>query len=92
MTREEAMDCMRAHMEYPKSICTMCKYRYATQPCEVRTAYKMAADALDERPMIDRVLEIIDDEIKKYNEKMPSGAWACQNIRGEVLKLKGEQE
>lgn len=59
MTRKEAIDCMMEHIEYPQSICTKCKYRYATQPCEMRTAFKMAINALEESSVIDRVLEII---------------------------------
>lgn len=66
MTRKEAIDCIRAHMEYPQSICTRCKYRYATQPCEMRTAFRMAKDALEGDSLIDRALKNIDKELSEF--------------------------
>lgn len=99
MTRKEAIDCMMAHIEYPQSICTKCKYRYATQLCEMRIAFKMAINALEESSVIDRVLEIIDAEAWSYcdyiikhgnrNNDRQTAACHLSNIRNAVLALKG---
>lgn len=99
MTRKEAIDCMKAQLEYPKLICLKCQYNHATQLCEVLTAFNMAINALDESSAIDRVVEIIDKHAEQIVHSIVEGTYqeiiasdVLARVREDVLALKGSDK